>query len=138
MSIEVASTMPLLEKKTMTDKVLLMEVASLSTSSTLLVLLTKLKLKDSEDSFLDPPGVSPTCTSQLMKTKLMLETQEDPSTSLCSKTDQPSKRRSRESVTHSQDKDTRFQNFLKFQRTSRGLVPPLQMLETYTARLRSH
>jgi hypothetical protein len=44
----------------------------------------------------------------------------------------------RESVTPSQVRDMKFQNFPRFQPTSQRLATPLQTLETYIKRPRDH
>jgi len=107
MVVEVASTN--YKMMTMIDKDLLTQVVNQLMLNTLLVLLIKLRLKDSEDSSLGQPKESRTCTFQHTMTKLMLEMLVDQSISLHSKMVHISKRRSKESVTLSLDKDMKFQ-----------------------------
>ena len=124
-------------KMTMTDKDLLIQVANLLILSTSLVLWSKLRLKDSGDSSLGQQKESHTCIYSNMMTKPMWEMPEGQFILLFSKMDLILKRRSREFVTHSQDKDMKFQSYHKSQQTSKKWRTQLLMQEMSIRRPRN-
>ena len=113
----------------MTDKALSTQLANLLISSTLPVLWSKARSRDSGDSFSGQQKESHTCIYSNMMIKLMWEMPEDQFILLFSRMDLILKRRSREFVTHSQDKDMKFQSCHKSQQTSKKWRTQLLMQE---------
>lgn len=92
----------------------LVEVTNQSISSTLLVLLNNLILKDLEDSFSDQRKVNHTCIFNNTMTFPTLDKDQDQSTSLSTKMDQCSLKKLKESAIHSQVRDLAFQTLTLF------------------------